>query len=180
MIARLSLTLVIALIVGCADGSAPTTASGTLTPTCSPVGDGTLSTFNSDGSFRVTSKGVLQNGALAVNICDGAVERVVFVEGLQIGTARDHQEGVFTDATRHVVYAEDLITTSTEGVTPKGLEGVKVTCSPIGGCDASPTPDKPAEVPIPAAEPVAPAADPATSDATPAPTSADAKVAAGS
>ena len=143
--------IVLLLTVGCSQSDSTTASGDTLTPTCSPVGDGTLSTFNSDGSFRVTSKGVLPNGALAVNLCDGAVERVVFVEGLQAGEAHNHQEGVFTDATRHVVHIEDLITTSLEPVTPKGLEGITVQCSPIGGCDdAAPVPDKPAEVPTPA------------------------------
>ncbi len=109
----------------------------TLVPTCSPIGDGTLSTFNTDGSFRVTSKGVLQNGDMAVVACNGSQAIEVFVTGLKAGTERNHQPDVFVDDRNNVVYADDLVVTSLKPVTPKNLTGVTVQCSPrTPGCDA--------------------------------------------
>lgn len=157
------LVLSLALIAaGCANTqSGSTSTTSPLAATCDVPADTTLSTFNADGTFPVTGRGVSADGSMAVNLCDGPVFRVLFVEGMIAGDAAQHQGGLFTDGQNHLVHHDDLITTSTTPVAADGgLDGVKVTC--FKGVNCKDAPDEPA----PAAEdavsntPAAQAAEP--------------------
>lgn len=173
MIRSLILILALVLVAGCNKPGTTSTTPGTLVPTCAAPTDTVLSTFNADRSFPVTTRGVARDGSLAVNLCDGPTFRVVFVEGMKAGDPTQRQGGVFTDGHNHLVHLDDLITTSTTGITPSGLVGVKVTCWGTVNCDPTPAATTPGAVATVAAPPTvtAPAATtpPVTSTASAAP-----------
>lgn len=135
-----SLILALVLLAGCNKPGTTSTTPGTLVPTCTVPTDSTLSTFNADGTFPVTARGVSSDGSMAVNLCDGPVFRVMFVQGMRAGDPNQRHGGLFVGSDERLVHHDDLITTSRTAVPADNVKGVTTVCYAAVNCGDIPTP----------------------------------------